>query len=239
MAASLLSIAPLAIQETPVPISSEPHHHLKISTDDARAYYVVVDAHSSTLLHSHDLDYFYVTLSDSPNLTNRVVGKPEQHLSQTNGDLHYAHGGFAHALSNDGDTPFRNITVILLKPQGEQRNLCANVIPDQPLKCDAPGTPAGNTDESVPQFATGQLVVNLERIAAGHTLALTEKTFRRILIPLDGSNLIYRSPTGKVIPLDGGHVEDVPPGSEATLKNVDKDAARVYVAEFRPGSTAK
>jgi hypothetical protein len=238
MAASL-SIAPLAIQETPVPVSSEPHHHLKISTDDARAYYVAVDAHSSTLLHSHDLDYFYVMLSISPNLTNRVVGKPDQPLSLTNGDIRYARGGFAHALSNDGDTPFRNITVILLKPQGEPRNLCAKVIQDQPLKCDAPAASDGKTDESVPQFATDQLVINLERIAAGHTLALSQKTYRRILIPLDGSNLIYRSPSGKVIPLDGGHVEDVSPGSEATLKNIDKDPARVYVAEFRSGSPAK
>jgi quercetin dioxygenase-like cupin family protein len=239
IAAALLAIAPIALQETPVPVSQEPHHHLKIETADARAYYVEVAPHTATLVHTHDLDYFYVTLSNSPDLTNRVVGKPEQHLSQSNGDMHFTRGGFAHGLSNNGDTPFLNITVVLLKPQGEARNLCAKILADKPLNCDAAAAHAGGDASSVPEFATDQLVVSLDQIGAGQSLDLPTESFRRIVIPLEGSNLILRTPTYKSMPIDGGHVVEVPPGSGADVKNVGTDPARVYVAAFHSTANAK
>jgi hypothetical protein len=238
VAAALLAVTPPALEETPVPVSKEPHHHLKIDTDDARAYYVEVAPHTATLVHTHDLDYFYVTLSNSPDLTNRVVGKPDQHLSQSNGDLHYSRGGFAHALSNDSDTVFRNITVVLLKPQGAPRNLCAKVVPDKPLNCDAAASKAGGDASSVPEFATDQLEVSLDQVAAGGTLSLPIESFRRILIPLEGANLTYRTGTSKAMPIDGGEVEEVPPGSGASLKNAGNGSARIYVAAFQRSANA-
>jgi len=239
IAAALLAVTPPVLREAPVPVSGEPHHHLRIDTDDARVYYVEVAPHTSTLVHAHDLDYFYVTLSNSPNLTNRVVGKPEQHLSQSSGDMHYTRGGFAHSLSNDGDAAFRNITVVLLKPQGEPRNLCGTILPDKPQNCDVASSAAGGKLSSVPEFATDQLEVNFDRVDAGLTFDFSNAPFRRIVIPLDGSDLEYRAPSKKAVSLHGGDVLEVPPGTQGALKNTGKLPARFYVAEFHATSAAK
>lgn len=117
---------PLARGNTP----GEPHHHLKIENEYVRVYYVEVPPHEDTQIHQHDHDYLFVTLGDS-DVINAVHDKPEVHLVLKDGETHFTRGGFAHVARNLADTPFRNITVELLKPQGEARNLCAPVVASQ------------------------------------------------------------------------------------------------------------
>jgi quercetin dioxygenase-like cupin family protein len=114
---------PLARGNTP----GEPHHHLKIENEYVRVYYVEVPPHENTQLHQHDHDYIYVSLGPS-DVVNAIVNKPEIHLQLKDGETHFTRGGFAHIARNLADTPFRNITIELLKPQGEPKNVCAQVL---------------------------------------------------------------------------------------------------------------
>jgi len=120
----------------PAKLPGEPHHHLKIDNEFVRVYYVEVPPHEATQLHQHDHDYVYVSLGPA-EVINAVLDQPETHLVLKDGETHFTRGGFAHVARNQSDTPFRNITIELLKSQREPRNLCAQVVSSAPLgPCD-------------------------------------------------------------------------------------------------------
>lgn len=104
-----------------VPISNEHHHHLAMENGFVRVYEVEVPAHESTLMHQHDRDYVYIVLGDS-NVTNEVLGKSAVKMSLTDTTVNFSKGPFAHIAGNEGDKPFRNVTIELLKPQGEVKS---------------------------------------------------------------------------------------------------------------------
>jgi quercetin dioxygenase-like cupin family protein len=127
--------------QEPVPLAhgnapGEPHHHLKIENEYIRAYYVEVPPHEATQLHQHDHDYIYVSLGPS-DVMNAPLNKPEVHLLLKDGETHFTRGGFAHVARNLADTPFRNVTIELLKPQDNPRNGCERVV-DGPVRNCAP-----------------------------------------------------------------------------------------------------
>ena len=113
---------------TAVPIPNEPHHHLVLENDYVRVFRVSVPAHQATLLHQHDGPYVYVALGPA-NVINAIQDKPEVHLVMADGQVGYSRGGFAHIARNESDTPFDNVTIELLRPQGEPKNLCEQVLP--------------------------------------------------------------------------------------------------------------
>ena len=135
----LLSFFAGARAQEPVPLAhgnvpGESNHHLKIENEYVRVYYVEVPPHEATQLHQHDYDYIYVSLGPS-DVVNAIVNKPEIHLQFKDGETHFTRGGFAHIARNLADTPFRNITIELLKPQGEPHNWCDEVVPNAPTDC--------------------------------------------------------------------------------------------------------
>src|SRR3989475_6806997 len=137
LCASAGNQTPTAQTAAAVPITSEPHHHLSLQNDYVKVYEVEVAPHESTLLHQHDRDYVYITIGDA-QVTSAIPGRQEVHLKLADGEARFSRGGFAHVARNDADTPFRNVTVELLRPQGELRNLRLQVISNEPAAC--PGT---------------------------------------------------------------------------------------------------
>src|SRR5262250_3478944 len=132
LCAALLLVALPASAQEPMPLAhsnvpGEPHHHLKIENEFVRVYYVEVPPHENTQLHQHDHDYLFVTLGDS-DVVNAVRDKPEVHLVLKDGETHFTRGGFAHVARNQSDAPFRNVTIELLKSQGDAKNVCAQVL---------------------------------------------------------------------------------------------------------------
>src|SRR6266478_7637620 len=113
---------------TAVPIPKEPHHHLVLENEYVRVFRVSVPAHESTLLHQHDVPYLYVSLGPA-DVINAVQDKPEVHLVMADGQLGYSLGHFAHIARNQSDAPFNNVTIELLKPQGEVQNICVEDVP--------------------------------------------------------------------------------------------------------------
>jgi hypothetical protein len=112
-------------------LPGEPHHHLRIDNEFVRAYYVEVAPHDETQLHQHDYDYIYVSLGPA-DVVNAVLNKPDVHLLLKDGETRFTHGRFAHVARNLSDTPFRNITIELLKSSGAPQNWCALIVPNQP-----------------------------------------------------------------------------------------------------------
>ncbi|HEY6947080.1 MAG TPA: hypothetical protein VI431_18215 [Candidatus Acidoferrum sp.] len=180
------------VQE-PVPLGrgnmpGEPHHHLKIENEYVRVYYVEVPPHEATQLHQHDHDYIYVSLGPS-DVVNAILNKPEIHLQLKDGETHFTRGGFAHVAQNLADTPFRNITVELLKPQGDAHNLCSQFILSDSLgKCDQPKP---NYFSVKHEFETSECLVELVQLSPRMDLTLHAKElrFHSLLIPLGYSQI--------------------------------------------------
>jgi len=99
-----------------VEITAEPNHHLIFQNAEVRVFEVEAAPHSVTMLHLHRHDYVFVTLG-SAEISNEVEGKPPVKLNLQDGDTRFAPGNFAHVVRNVGDTPFRNVTIELLRNQ--------------------------------------------------------------------------------------------------------------------------
>ncbi len=106
----------LAAQTLPkeVPVSQEPSHHLVLENQYTRTYQVEVAPGASTLLHRHDHDYLFVVIGDA-HISNEVAGKPAVEQKLKNGDVKFASGGFAHVARNLASTPFRTVTIEVLR----------------------------------------------------------------------------------------------------------------------------
>src|SRR5215467_2423641 len=130
---ALLLSASAAAQSIPgaVLAKREPHHHLVYEDSTLRVLRVRVPAHDTTLLHEHDPDYFWIALGAS-TVVNAKLGSPDATITSPDLSMHYTPGHFAHVARNPGTSPFDNITVELLEPQANVRNLCEAVVADKP-----------------------------------------------------------------------------------------------------------
>jgi hypothetical protein len=115
-----------------VPLRDEPHHQLVMQNDAVRVYTVGVPPNDATANHRHDHPYLAINFG-AANIENDVQGKPPAHLQLSDGQLVYSPGGFAHVAKTSG-APFHNVTIELLKPQENAKNLCKRII-EGPLSC--------------------------------------------------------------------------------------------------------
>lgn len=164
LAFSLNAQAPVA-----VPIPQEPHHHLVFENDYVRVFRVSVPAHESTLLHQHDVPYIYVSLGPA-DVINAIQGKPEAHLVMADGQVGYSLGHFAHVARVDSDMPFNNVTIELLKPQGEPRNACTNIVPGDIGPCDLSHAAPSGAIVVRPLMETGEVRVDSFNVKRGEII---------------------------------------------------------------------
>src|SRR5262245_28874635 len=131
----LLVVCAVTVQAQTIPgavlAKDEPHHHLAYEDASIRVLRVRVPAHDTTLLHEHDPDYFWVALGNS-RVINARVGSPDATIASTDLSIHYTVGPFAHVARNPGAVPFDNITVELLEPQKNVRNICEESVTGKP-----------------------------------------------------------------------------------------------------------
>jgi oxalate decarboxylase/phosphoglucose isomerase-like protein (cupin superfamily) len=106
--------------QSAVEITAEPSHHLALENDYIRVFKVDVAPHATTLVHWHRRDYIYVVIG-AADITNAVEGKPPANIKFQDGQVMFVAGSFAHKATNNGATPFRNVT-IELKKNGTVRN---------------------------------------------------------------------------------------------------------------------
>ena len=104
-----------AAQEKAVPVEKEPDHHLALHNAYTNAFEVEVPPRATTLLHHHAHDYVFVSLGPA-EIENAVEGKAPTDLKLRDGEVEFAKGGFSHRAINKLDTPFRNVTIEILKP---------------------------------------------------------------------------------------------------------------------------
>jgi hypothetical protein len=186
----LLAAATASAQSIPgaVLAKREPHHHLVYEDSAIRVLRVRVPGHDTTLLHEHDPDYFWIALGAS-TVVNAKLGSPDATITSPDLSIHYTLGHFAHVARNPGGTPFDNITVELLGPQMNVRNLCETALADKPLDCPAPSAALSPAVAEHAAFSTDRLRVSLLTIAPGGTVHSAPNGTRTWLIALDTADV--------------------------------------------------
>ncbi len=111
----ILSVGAAAPAQNAVEITAEPSHHLVLENPYVRVFSVEIAPHASTLVHSHHHDYFWVAIG-AADVTSTVTGKPPQQTKVQDGETRFTPGNFAHKATNNAATPFRNVTIEVLKP---------------------------------------------------------------------------------------------------------------------------
>jgi hypothetical protein len=204
-----------------VPITTEPHHKLVFENPYVRVFRVNIPPHDATLLHQHDLPYVSVSLGPA-DFINAVAGRPEAHVVLDDGQIGYSRGGFAHIARTDSGMVFNNVTIELLKPQGEPQNLCAKIVPGGALL--APSCPDASADQknrnsSVPQFKTDATTVQLDSYATGAQPVAIAPRKATLLVIVDGDG-IKRYVSGQLEEtLSAGSVVWLGPDSKMTFSD--------------------
>ena len=226
-------------------LTSEPSHHLVLTTDRVRVFRVEVPPHASTLLHQHDRDYAWIALG-AADIVSEVAGGSATRLTVPDASLQFARGGFAHVARNQSDAPFRNLTIEFLKPQTAPHNRCARAVADQPVAC-APGDadpPKGRHGATrVEEFETAETRVSLLSLEPRARFTIEPGAAPPLLLALDGveAEALVR------IPIPGGGVGrgtrplrtadalECPPGLGVELRNKGDRPARFLVLEPAAG----
>jgi hypothetical protein len=223
-----------------VPIPKEPHHHLVLENDYVRVFRVSVPAHESTLLHQHDVPYLYVALGPA-DVINAVQGKPEVHLVMADGQLGYSSGHFAHIARNDSDFPFNNVTIELLKPQSDARNVCAAVFRDAlgPGICEPP-RPDARFAHSIILFETDEVVAEHYSLGPKVQTPDSKSSKARLVIFDNESKLRVVLPNKTLLTPKTGEVLWVEARSKLKITNPNQSAASSYlVLSFKHADETK
>jgi hypothetical protein len=244
---ALLFSASLPAQApTAVPLTEEPHHHLVLENEYVRVFRVSLPAHAATLLHQHDVPYLYVSLGPA-EVINAVQGRPEASIVMADGQLGYSPGHFAHIARTDAGSAFDNVTIELLHPQGEPRNLCEKIVegPLNAKNCSSlqPIRAVKNlsdfywqnrlfeTDDISAVFAS--LTTKFMDTAAGARRA-------RLLVACEKAELRVQLPGGSPSLLHGGEVLWLSPGRTASISNlVEHGSSRYLLLSFKDKDGAK
>jgi len=111
---ALASCLGMMAQSKPLELTSEPGHHLVLKNQYTRVFQVTVQPHATTQLHLHRHSYLFVNLGQA-EIENDVQGKAPVKMKLKDGQTELAPGPFAHVIKNVGETPFRNVTIEILR----------------------------------------------------------------------------------------------------------------------------
>lgn len=209
-----------------VPISQEHHHHLVLENSYVKAYEVELAPHDKTLMHQHVHDYVYVVFGDD-DVTNAVADKPEVRLKQPDLSVNFSPGPFAHVAVNNADTPFRNITIELLRPQGQVKKLYTT------LAAALSGTANGERKlEPTTVLETQELRVQAIGIAPKSTWVMPVDGHNRLVV-ITGKIFDTSGKTETNSPFPAGMLAWVPAGKPWTFSNPALGIEKLMVLEFK------
>jgi len=212
----LLAFSQNAQAPTAVPVKDEPHHHLVLENSYVRVFRVSIPANDATLLHQHALPYVFVSLGPA-DFTNAVAGKPEVEAKLADGQLGYSKGNFAHIARTDHALPFNNVTIELLKPQGEPRNICAQILVTAPEGACPKSLPSSGGVRKKPLLETGNTFVDL--VELDPSLDVVNIRLQGLVVFLGDTQIqedSINAPTARVVK---GDVIWIPEGSGETIWN--------------------
>jgi uncharacterized Zn-binding protein involved in type VI secretion len=242
LALACLVPPPLAAQSTDViTMDQEPHHHLVLHNDDVKVFNVVVSPGDSIVLHRHDQDTIAIAIGDQL-VTVGVPGKPDVHQKNADAQVRLQRGGYMHSTRVDGDTPYHTVAVELLRPQTNFHNLCAEILPGQPLNCtEEPlwrGEPNSVVYISKPELKSDQTYVRLVIAGPPNSINIANdpvmRDVARLIVALDSVVITSGSSAKQEERLQAGEFKWFGPGQGAVaeVRSAGEQEARLIEIIF-------
>jgi hypothetical protein len=168
----------------------------------------------------------------------------------TDGQIGYSRGGFAHLVRTDAGSSFDNLTIELLKPQGEPRNLCQKVT-DGPLNDCPPGnvnTLPSNSPlktlaqavEQKPLFETGEILVTSFSIGTKENYSESGSQPSQLLVAEQDSELRVDVPGEPSKTVRSGEVLWLEAGKKWTISTPgEHKVTRFLLIQFKDSAVTK
>ena len=194
-----------------------------------RVFNVTVAPRSSTLVHRHNYDYLFVALGDADVVSTRPGEKPVP-LRLRDGEVRFTPGNFAHAALNEGELPFHNTTIELLKPSTNVKTCTES--------CIARSACADPTSASCPwsekRISSDQWTVSLVTMPPSSRLEKHTHATPHLVVPVSDLDLTQQAGTGSgAIRRAPGEIGWVPAGVTHTLVNNSPRTAQFVTLEFK------
>jgi len=233
--AALWLLPSALVAQTPaVPtMDHEPHHHLALHNDYVKVFNVEVAPGDSIILHSHDQDTIAIAIGDQL-VTVGIPGKAVPQSKNADGQVRLQRAGYIHSTHVDGDTPYHTVAVELMKPQTNFHNVCAEILPGQPLNCPKVVIPTGASDVQ-PMLESNETRASLIRVLSNKSIKVGEEEGPEVIVALDPATISGTSKelgktlkAGDFVWLDGGS------GQARSYKNDGAKDARFIEIDFKP-----
>jgi uncharacterized Zn-binding protein involved in type VI secretion len=238
--ACLVSL-PLAAQSPDViTMDQEPHHHLVLHNDYVKVFNVVVSPGDSIVLHRHDQDTVAIAIGEQL-VTVGVPGKPDVHQKNADAQVRLQRSGYMHSTRVDGDTPYHTVAVELMRPQTNFHNVCAEILPGQPLKCQEGFAKASPSSSTLELIESGETRVRLVRVLPHQSVSLADSAGGRgasqVIVALDAASIsagTSREPERAMQPGDFAWIDGASGPGRMYQNRGDKEARFVEIIFTSP-----
>lgn len=216
-------------------MDQEPHHHLALHNGYVKLFKVEVSPGDSIILHRHDQDTIAIAIGEQL-VTVGIPGKPDIHQKNADAQVRLQRGGYMHSTRVDGNTPYHTVAVELMHPQTNFRNVCAEVLPGQPLNCPDMPAKASSAFASQPLLESNETRVRLVRVLPHQSANLGEVSPARdapqLIVMLDAASISSKSGHAPVKSLQPGDFEWIEGGrnpARVLQNSADKEARFIEI----------
>jgi uncharacterized Zn-binding protein involved in type VI secretion len=179
-----------------ITMDQEPHHHLTLHNDYVKVFKVEVSPGDSIVLHRHDQDTIAIAVGEQL-VTVGIPGKPDVHQKNADAQVRLQRGGYVHSTRVDGDTPYHTVAVELLHPQTKFHNVCAAILPGEPLICPQPTAKHRSAFLNQPLLDSDETRVRLVRVLPHQSMNLAEysasQNAPQLIVALDAASISFSS----------------------------------------------
>lgn len=211
-------------QAKPLEITSEPGHHMALRNAYTRVFQVQVPPHATTQLHLHRYSYLFVNLGQA-QIENDVEGKAPVKMKLADGETELAQGPFAHVIKNVGDTPFRNVTIEILRPPSAEAQ---SAPPERGLSVDT-----GLMIDTL--YDTAQVRVSEFQLNPGVHVDIHQDKWPHLLVAVSDLRLRDQRPSGRGgdLNMKPGDISWSQGGHAHSFTNLGRARARWIDVEFK------
>jgi mannose-6-phosphate isomerase-like protein (cupin superfamily) len=203
-----------------VPLTAEPHHHQALANRYVRVFKVEVAPKTSTLMHHHANDYYWVGIGAS-HIVNAAEGQKPVPMAVTDGQTMFSPAPLTHVAENDGTTPFRNITIEVLKPKKD----------DPAKQAEARGVEAGHGAAVETLYLKDGVLVR-DVILNPQAMLPTEKAPPRLIVAVSDIKLRDHQNMKRALDKPAGDIGWVEAGP-SMLVNVGDKPAHFVMFDFQ------
>jgi hypothetical protein len=171
-----------------ITMDHEPHHHLALHNDYVKVFKVEVSPGDSIILHRHDQDTIAIAIGEQL-VTVGIPGKPDVHQKNADAQIRLQRAGYMHSTRVDGNTPYHTVAVELMHPQTNFRNVCAEILPGQPLNCPAPPAKASPSYTSQLLLQSDETLVALTRVHPHQSMKRSATPATSMIVALDAASI--------------------------------------------------